>query len=444
MLAAQPACVDAVREAASTLSREDVACLIYTSGTGGAPKGVMIHHGAILHNCMGACDVLSEIGLAGNRFLSFLPLSHAYEHSAGQALPVSIGAEIYYAEGIDKLASNMAETKPTIMVVVPRLFEMLRNRVLRQVEKEGGLKEKLFHKALALGIKRHRQGGRLGFFERIQDKLFDRLVRAKVRRRFGGRLKALVSGGAPLNKDVGEFFTGLGLPLLQGYGQTEAGPIILVNRPTHSKTHSVGPPMKGVELTIADDGEILVRGALVMKGYWGDDRATADTIKDGWLHTGDIGILDEDGHLVITDRKKDLIVSDKGENVSPQRVEGMLALEMEIAQVMVYGDDKPYLVGLVVPDPEWLASWTKETGKTNDYAALVADPDLHTAIDAAISRVNKRLSNLEKVRRFALADEPFSIENEQMTPTLKIRRHVIGKIYRSRIENLYGGGAKGK
>lgn len=440
LLADQLPSVDIVREAASSISRDDIACVIYTSGTGGAPKGVKLHHGALLHNCAGACEVLEDVGLYDNVFLSFLPLSHAYEHSAGQALPVAIGAQIYYAESLDKLASNMAEAKPTIMVVVPRLFEMLRNRVLRQVEKEGGARKKLFDRSLSLGVRRFYDPKSLGFFERLEDRVLDILVRSKVRKRFGGRLKALVSGGAPLNKEVGEFFVGLGLPLLQGYGQTESAPIISVNRPFHAKVHTVGPPMKDVTVEIADDGEILVRGDLVMKGYWEDDRASAAALRDGWLHTGDIGFIDEDGHLVITDRKKDIIVSDKGENISPQRVEGMLSLEGEIAQVMIYGEGKPYLVGLVVPDPDWLSLWAKENNKSSDLSVVHGDKDLHKALDAVVSRVNARLSSAERVRRFTIADTPFSIDNEQMTPTLKIRRHIISKAYHERLEALYGAG----
>lgn len=440
ILASQPPATDMVWEAASTIGRDDIACLIYTSGTGGAPKGVKLHHGALLHNCAGACEVLEVLGLDDNVFLSFLPLSHAYEHSAGQAFPIAIGAQIYYAESLDKLASNMVEARPMIMVVVPRLFEMLRNRVLRQVEKDGGIRKKLFDRALLLGVRRFYDPKSLGFFEQVEDRLLDILVRAKVRERFGGRLKALVSGGAPLNKEVGEFFVGLGLPLMQGYGQTESAPIISVNRPFHTKIHTVGPPLKDVTVKIADDGEILVRGELVMKGYWEDDRASAEALRDGWLHTGDIGFIDEDGHLVITDRKKDIIVSDKGENISPQRVEGILSLEKEIAQIMIYGEGKPYLVGLIVPDPEWLTAWAKAHGKSANLAAIHGDRDLYMALDAVVSRVNKQLSSTERVRRFAIADTAFSIENGQMTPTLKIRRHIISKTYHDRLEALYSGG----
>jgi len=426
-----------LRRDAETVARSDTACLIYTSGTGGAPKGVVLHHGAILHNCYGAADVLAELGLDGHRFLSFLPLGHAYEHSAGQFLPISIGAEIYYAEGIDKLATNMVETKPSIMVVVPRLFEVLRTRVTRAVQKQGGLSAKLFDKALAIGIKKVRDPRSLSLAERLQDPVLEKLVRAKVRARFGGHLKALVSGGAPLNAEVGDFFKAFGLPLLQGYGQTEAAPVVSVNRPRNPKTHTVGPPMKDVSVRVAEDGEILVKGELVMHGYWNDERATADTLRDGWLHTGDIGHLDEDGHLVITDRKKDIIVNDKGDNISPQRIEGMLALEPEISQAMIYGDRKPHLVALLVPDQEWLSDWAKAHGKPADLGQLANDAELKSALDQAVARVNRRLSNLEKVRRFTVAEAPFSIENEQMTPSMKIRRHIIEKNYGERLQALY-------
>jgi len=386
-ISAQTADLADMREIATTIDREDIACLIYTSGTGGAPKGVMLHHGGILHNVEAARDVLKEIGLKGHVFLSFLPLSHAYEHTAGQALPIAFAGEIYYAEGIDKLAANMAEARPTIMVVVPRLFEMLRNRVLKQVEKSSRLRRILFERALTLGIRKFHARGRLSGWARVEDRLLDRLVRAKIRRRFGGRLRALVSGGAPLNPQVGEFFVGLGLPLLQGYGQTESSPIVSVNRPSAPKAHTVGPPLPGVELKIAEDGE--------------DERGSASTIVGGWLHTGDVGCIDEDGHLQITDRKKDIIVSDKGENLSPQRVEGMLALEPEIAQAMVFGDDKPYLVGLLVPDTAWLADWAAAKGRPAELAELCEDAELLRALDPAVARVNAQLSPIERVRRFA-------------------------------------------
>lgn len=416
--------------------REDLACIIYTSGTGGAPKGVMLHHGAMLSNVESARNVLEPIGMKNNAFLSFLPLSHAYEHTAGHFLPVSIGGEIWYAQSLDKLASNMEEASPTIMVVVPRLFEMLRTRLLRQIEKDSALKRKLFNRCLAIGIKISK-GEKLSLLEHVQNWFFNLTVRKQVRKKFGGRVKALVSGGAPLSPDVGHFFAALGLPLLQGYGQTESAPVVSVNPPGAVKMHTVGKLLKGVECKIADDGEILIRGELVMKGYWNDPAATEKTIKGGWLHTGDIGHVDADNYLEITDRKKDIIVNDKGDNVSPQRIEGLLALEEEIAQAMIYGDRKPYLVGLIVPDAEWLIEWKKQTGKTGSMAELIDYKDLRQIIDKAVTRVNSRLSNLEKVRKVTLAGEPFSVENEQMTPTLKVRRHVVSAKYGDQLESLY-------
>lgn len=436
LLAAHEPDIAKYRSLAQSVSRHDIACLIYTSGTGGAPKGVMIHHGAILHNSEAAAVVFNELGIEKNAFLSFLPLSHAYEHTAGQCWPLTIGAEIWYAENIEKLAANMAEAHPTVMVVVPRLFEMLRTRISRGILKGGGAKARMFNRAIELGSKKFNKES-LSFSEWVENKFLDLTVRRKVKQQFGGRLKALVSGGAPLAPDVGMFFASLGLPLLQGYGQTESGPIISVNPPAAPKIHTVGKLLSNTEVKIADDGEILVRGELVMKGYWHDDKATGRTIVDGWLHTGDVGRFDEDGHLEITDRKKDIIVNAGGDNVSPQRIEGMLALEDEIAQAMVYGDRKPHLVGLIVPDAEWMRDWAKENGKPNDLATLADDKDLRKALDEAVTRVNHRLSNLEKVRKFAVAGEPFTIENEQMTPTLKLRRHVVSEVYRDTLEGFF-------
>ena len=251
----------------------------------------------------------------------------------------------------------------------------------------------------------------------------------------------MVAGGAPLNPEVGLFFHSLGLTLLQGYGQTEAAPIISCNRPRAGiRMDTVGPPLKDTEVRIADDGEILVRGELVMHGYWRNEEETARVLQDGWLHTGDIGHLDAQGRLVITDRKKDLIVNDKGDNVAPQRVEGMLTLEPEILQAMVAGDRRPHLVGLIVPDPEWLREWAAAEGLPADLAALRDEPRFARALMAAVDRVNASLSVIEKVRRILIADAPFTIENEQLTPSLKIRRHMIRAVYGERLDALYRAG----
>jgi len=426
-----------VVESAGNINRTDTACIIYTSGTGGAPKGVMLHHGAILHNCIGAYDALAEMGLGDEVFLSFLPLSHSYEHTAGQFFPISIGAQIYYAEGADTLGPNMLEAKPTIMTAVPRLYETLHLRITRGVQKQGGLKEKLFNKAVGLGTKRINQNGRLNPVDGILDGILNALVRSKVKQRFGGRLKALVSGGAPLNPDIGMFFLSLGLRILQGYGQTESAPVISVNLPSSIKIDTVGPPMTDVEVNIADDGEILVRGELVMQGYWRNEEHTADVIRDGWLHTGDIGHLDNKGRLVITDRKKDIIVNSGGDNIAPQRVEGILTLEPEISQAMVYGDKRPHLVAVIVPDSDWMLGWAKQNVKPIELRTLAADEDFKSVLNDVMKRINQNLSNIEKVRHFIIADAPFSIEDGLMTPTLKVRRHKVTDIYGDRLMGLY-------
>jgi long-chain acyl-CoA synthetase len=433
----------AVEERVADIARDRTACIIYTSGTGGAPRGVLQHHGAILCNVAGAAEVLlQDFGMGDERFLSFLPLSHAYEHTGGQFLPIAVGSQIFYAEGLEKLASNIEETKPTFMVVVPRLFEVLRTRIMKQVAKQGGAAAKLMEVALAHGERK--AGGRTRLGDRALDFMLERLLRPKIRQRFGGRIKAMVSGGAPLNPEVGVFFQAMGLTMLQGYGQTEAGPVISCNRPRAGiAMETVGPPLKGVEVRIAEDGEILCRGELVMHGYWMNQTETARTLKpleqggEPWLHTGDIGHFDGHGRIVITDRKKDMIVNDKGDNVAPQKLEGMLTLQPEIGQAMVSGDRRPYVVGLVVPDAEWAGEWGRDQGKSGDWTDWREDPEFRAAVRAAIDRVNAELSVIERVRGFVFADEPFAIENEEMTPSMKIRRHKIRDRYQARLDALY-------
>ncbi len=417
--------VEALERATARIGRSELACIIYTSGTGGAPRGVMQHHGAILHNCEGAADVIAnDLGWGEEVFLSFLPASHAMEHSGGQHFPVALGAQIYYAESLEKLAANIEEVRPTMMVVVPRLFEMLRAKIVKAVDKDGGLPKYLMGRALAIEGKRN--DGRSTLWDRPMDGLLSLTLRKKVRGRFGGRIKAMVSGGAPLNLDVGLFFQAMGLPVLQGYGQTEAGPVISCNRPRAGvRMETVGPPLRNSEVRIAEDGEIMVRGEQVMTGYWNNPDQSAAVLAGGWLATGDVGHFDAKGRIVITDRKKDLIVNDKGDNVSPQRVEGMLTLQPEIMQAMVHGDRRPHLVALLVPDPELVAE------HDGDEAALAK------AIGRAVDRVNAELSVIEKIRRFIVADAAFSVDNEQLTPSLKIRRHVIAATYGERLDALF-------
>ena len=407
------------------LEPDDTTCIIYTSGTGGLPKGVMLSHRNLLSNCDGARDCLAELGLDHEVFLSFLPLSHSYEHMVGHFFPMTIGAEIYYAEGIETLSANMLEARPTIMSAVPRLYETMHQRITTGVKKAGGLKEKLFNSTLELGTRQLQSSNRFRPIDRLKNVVLDKLVRDKVRARFGGRLKALVSGGAPLNPEIGIFFTALGLRILQGYGQTETSPVISANRPNNIKLHTVGPPLKNVDVKIAVDGEILVRGDLVMQGYWNNEIATRETIKNGWVHTGDIGLIDEDGHILITDRKKDIIVNSGGDNISPQRVENILTLEPEIIQAMVYGDKHPHLVAVIVPDPEW--------SKEIEESGLSPKKEL----SHVIGKVNKSLSNIEKVRHHVIANGPFTTKNDLLTPTMKIRRHKIIEIYGKALNSLY-------
>jgi len=425
-----------------SIARTDTSCLIYTSGTGGAPKGVMLSHGAIICNCMGAYHLFEDAGMLeidGEAFLSFLPLSHSYEHTAGLHFPLTIGAEIYYAEGVDKLAANMAEIHPTIMTAVPRLYESMHQRIVAGVERKGGLSEKLFKKAVELGTKRYEQSADgLSLCEKIQDRALETLVRKKVAGRFGGRLKAFVSGGAPLNYDIGVFFLSLGVRLLQGYGQTETAPVVSANPPRKIKIDTVGPVFPGVELKIAEDGEILIRGELTMDGYWNAPDLTAEALRDGWVHTGDIGELDEDGYIKITDRKKDIIVNSGGDNVSPQRVEGVLVFEPELSQAMVYGDKRPHLVAVLVPDDAFIAQWARENDRKPDLGELSDSEKFHECLRETMERANARLSPIEQVRRFIVAEEAFTTENGLMTPSLKIRRHEIRRIYGERLEALYG------
>jgi long-chain acyl-CoA synthetase len=422
----------------AALAPDDTACIIYTSGTGGVPKGVMLSHRNIIANCRGAYSLLEMLGLGDEKFLSFLPLSHSYEHTAGLMFPISLGAEIYFAEGAETLATNLVEVRPTIMTAVPRLYETMHQRIRLGIERERGLKRGLFERAVAIGRKRL-AGETLSFGERLIDPVLDKLVRDKVRARFGGRLKAMISGGAPLNPEIGGFFLALGVELLQGYGQTEAAPVVCCNPPGQIRVDTVGPPLDGVEVRIAEDGEILVSGDNVMKGYWNDPEATTRTLIGGWLHTGDIGRLDPDFYLSITDRKRDFIKNSGGDMIAPARVEGALTLAPEIAQAMVFGDRRPYLVAVIVPDPDFASAYAAESGTAPDLAALAQDPGLHKALGDVVARVNLGLQTAERVRRFTIAAEPFNLANAQLTPTLKIRRHAIREAYQAAFEMLYDG-----
>ncbi len=391
-----------------------LACLSYTSGTGGAPKGVMLPHRAILSNCKGAYILVLPLKLDRETYLSFLPLSHSYEHTAGQFFFLSIGTEIVYSRGVEHLAADMVAIRPTILTMVPRVLEVIRGRILGQMARETAWKQWLFNRAVESGLARAERRPR-GLLDAVLEPAYERLVRRKVRGRFGGRVVAAVSGGARLDPVVGRFFLGLGMLLLQGYGQTEAGPVISANPPEDCRIDTVGPPLVGVELRIAEDGEILVRGDLVMDGYWGRPEETAQAIRDGWLHTGDIGEVDADGYLRITDRKKDMIVLSGGENVSPARIEGMLIAEPAILQAVVLGEGRSGLTALLV----------------------AADGHDDASVAAALADVNKRLSVTERIRRHAVVP-PFTIENGLLTATQKIKRHLVRREHAKLLETLGG------
>jgi len=398
------------------LKRTSPACIIYTSGTGGNPKGVILSHGGILNNLVGACEIMKPLFNSRPVFLTWLPLSHSYEHCV-QFAQIAVGAKVFYAVKIEKLLENISEAKPTIMTAVPRFYQNLYNKININLKKQTGFKAKLIEATLRLG-KKKLLNQKMTFFEKLLNLMVEILVRKKIKNQFGGNLKAFVSGGGALDKEIGEFLNSVGLPTLQGYGLTETSPVVSCN-PIHKiKVETVGPPFKGNQVKIADDGEILVKGENVMLGYWNKKEETDEVIIDGWLHTGDIGEIDpEDSYLKITDRKKDIIVSAGGDNISPAKIENMITNEPEIDQCMVYGDKKNYLVALIVPSKDFL----KEKEKINNV----------------IEKINKKLTLLEKIKRIQLIDENFSIENGLMTPTMKVKRKKVIEKYKNQLEKLY-------
>jgi long-chain acyl-CoA synthetase len=398
------------------LKRNSPACIIYTSGTSGNPKGVILSHGGILNNLEGAQEILKPLIDKKPIFLTWLPLSHSYEHAV-QFVQIAVGAKVFYAERIEKLLENISQAKPTIMTAVPRFYQNLYNKINMNMKKATGLKAKLIKLTINLGKKKLLRE-KMNIYEKFLNGLVDILVRKKVKKQFGGNLKAFVSGGGALDKEIGEFLNSIGLPTLQGYGLTETSPVVSCN-PIHKiRVETVGPPFKGNKVKIAEDGEILVKGENVMLGYWNKKEDTAKILKDGWLYTGDIGEIDsQDGYLKITDRKKDIIVSAGGDNISPAKIENLLTNSPAIEQSLIFGEGKNYLVGLIVPSKDFLNQKEK--------------------IKEIIDEINKNLTLVEKIKKFHLINENFSIENGLLTPTMKVKRNKVIEKYKNILENFY-------
>jgi long-chain acyl-CoA synthetase len=397
------------------IERKNMACIIYTSGTQGNPKGVMLSHGGILNNCEGAYGLLKTFISKRPKFLTWLPLSHSYEHTV-QFVQIVVGARVFYAESIDKLIKNMNDCSPEIMTAVPRFYQNLHQKINTSFSKATGVKKILVDQTIQLGIKKLNKK-KLSLIERLINFICKKLVRKKIKNQFGGNLKAFISGGGALDKEVGSFLNAIGLPTLQGYGLTETSPVVSCNSIEDIRVETVGPPFRGNLVKIADDGEILVKGENVMLGYWKNEEETSKVLKNGWLYTGDIGEFDG-AFLKITDRKKDIIITTGGDNISPIKIENDLNKSVLIEQSLVYGDRKPYLVSLIV-----LSSEHKNTSKEK--------------IQQEIEKINLNLTKIEKIKKFIIVEDQFTIENNMMTPTLKLKRFKVIKKYQIELEKLF-------
>ncbi|MGE0452997.1 MAG: long-chain fatty acid--CoA ligase [Vicinamibacteria bacterium] len=435
---------DFVRRRALEAKADDLATLIYTSGTTGDPKGVMLLHSNLVSNVTAATVAFGAIG-PEDTCLSFLPLSHVFERMGGHYLMLLKGVTIAYAESFEKLADNMLEVRPTILLSVPRLYEKIYARVLERVSGDPPLRQRIFHWAVAVGRRVFRhfvEGTSVGPLLGAQHKLAQALVFSKIQARTGGRLRVAVSGGAPLGREIAEFFGAIGILILEGYGLTETSPVIAVNVPGALRPGSVGKPLPGVEVRIAEDGEILTRGPHVMKGYFGKPEATTEAIDpDGWFHTGDIGVLDKDGFLVITDRKKDIIVTSGGKNIAPQPIENLLKSSKLIAEVVMIGNKRNFPAALLIPNFEALEKWAAHKGlsyKTREE--LVALPDVRALYDDTIREMSQELAQFERIKKVGLLSREFSIETGELTPKLSVKRRVVEQKYQDLIDRLYAAG----
>ena len=418
---------------------DDVATIIYTSGTTGLPKGVMLTHRNICEDVKSCSSIIrldeSDCGL------SFLPLSHAYERTGGYYLLFSCGATIFLAESIETISLNMSEARPTIIFTVPRLFDRIKMSILKQISMQSAIKQKIFYWALKTGENYHQEinkKGSSGKILSVQHALAEKLVYNKIKTKFGGRLRYFVSGGAALPQKVGEFFQALDINILEGFGLTETAPVTHVNRPGKIKYGTVGPAIDNVQVKIAEDGEILLKGPNIMKGYWNDEAATKEVIRDGWFYTGDIGVIDRDGYLKITDRKKHIIVTSGGKNIAPMPIENLISDSPYVEQVVVIGEKRPFLIALIVPDFDKLKEFANTEGiVTSTSKELIENKSVQQIFEKLMRTVSRQLATHEKVRKFLLVDTPFTIENGLMTPTMKLKRKEITTKYVAEIDKVY-------
>jgi long-chain acyl-CoA synthetase len=415
-----------------------LATIIYTSGTTGEPKGVMLTHGALVSNIQGAAQVLrvsdADVGL------SFLPLSHAFERMVSWVY-LYCGVQLIFAESFDTIGRDLSLVKPTVLTAVPRVYEKLQARVMEKGLSGSASRVALFRWALRAGLAGARpalRGQKAGVLPRWQARLGDRLVWTRVRAAVGGRLRLLVSGSAPLPNDVAEFFAAAGLPITEGYGLTETAPALTVNPPDAQRIGTVGKPLPGVEIRIAEDGEILARGPNLMAGYYNKPDVTAEIVRDGWLHTGDVGSIDAEGYLSITDRKKDLIVTSGGKNVAPQPIESVLKSSPLVSEAVVIGDRRNFVAALIVPDFTALERRLKALGRApGAHEELVTRDDVVSLYQEIVDALNRDLSPYERIRRIKVLPTEFSIDSGELTPTLKVKRKDVTRKWAAAIEDMY-------
>jgi long-chain acyl-CoA synthetase len=428
------------RDLSRTITPGTLATIIYTSGTTGTPKGVMLTHGNLASNLRAAQEALACT--PDDVALSFLPLSHAFERLVLYVYLAS-GVTIVFAESMETVARDITIVRPTVMTAVPRVYEKVEAKALAHGHSLPLPSRTLFDWGLNVARKRARlemARRTLGPLQRLKAKLADRLVFAKIRERLGGRVRYFVSGSAPLPAEVAEFFYGVGMPIIEGYGLTETSPVLTVNPPDGMRSGTVGKAISGVELKIADDGEILARGPNVMRGYYNKPEATAEALRDGWFHTGDIGTIDADGYLAITDRKKDLLVTSGGKKIAPQPIEAVIKRSPLVSEAVLLGDRRKFAAALVVPDFSALERRLRDLGRPpGTHEELIARDDVLALYQEIVDGLNRELSQFERVKKIALLPAEFSVASGELTPTLKVKRKVVEEKYREVIERLYGG-----